>query len=159
MNYLYLGFAIITIVVLGVVWTYYNPKTIPSPWHDGDLVHISLGNSEFISRIAVSIYAKQKGLSGSQPLKENEGMLFVFSSAKRHVFWMKGMTFGLDFIWIRENRIVEITKDVLPPTETSIPRVIRPSMSADMVLEIPAGSADKFGIEEGMSISISERKE
>ena len=42
------------------------------------------------------------GLSGYAGLPENVGMLFVFPEPRQPSFWMKGMEFSLDLVWIRE---------------------------------------------------------
>ena len=42
------------------------------------------------------------GLSGYPGLPEDAGMLFVFPEPRQPSFWMKGMEFALDLIWIRD---------------------------------------------------------
>jgi hypothetical protein len=43
-------------------------------------------------------------------------MLFIFESEGLYSFWMKGMRFPLDMVWINaECAVVDITKEVPPP--------------------------------------------
>lgn len=93
---------------------------------------------------------KARGLGGREGLAPDHGMLFVFTSAQRHDFWMLGMRFALDFVWIREGRIVDLTLDVPPPPADTTPesgllREIRPAAPADHVLEVSAGTAARHG--------------
>ena len=48
------------------------------------------------------------GLSGYAGLPEDAGMLFVFPEPRQPSFWMKGMEFALDLIWIRDGTVVQI---------------------------------------------------
>lgn len=93
-----------------------------------------------------------RGLSGHEPLGENEGMLFLFDEASVRPFWMKEMLFDLDIIWIRDSVVVEIAENMPAPSGLSIPATYRPSEAADMVLEINAGRAAELGIEIGTKI-------
>ncbi len=44
-----------------------------------------------------------------------DGMLFIFPSSKKYAFWMKGMSFPLDIIWINENgEVVGFKENALP---------------------------------------------
>ena len=55
------------------------------------------------------------GLSGYPGLPENVGMLFVFPEPRQPSFWMKGMEFSLDLVWIRDGIVVQIDASVPPP--------------------------------------------
>src|SRR4051812_21812815 len=64
-------------------------------------------NDKKISLIlAKSEKEKVKGLSGRKSIKDNEGMLFVFDKKDKYPFWMKGMQFPIDIIYIDDNRVV-----------------------------------------------------
>jgi uncharacterized membrane protein (UPF0127 family) len=56
-----------------------------------------------------------RGLSGREMLPENSGMLFVFDTPGRYGFWMYGMKFPLDIIWIDESlRVVYFVENAQP---------------------------------------------
>ncbi len=79
---------------------------------------------------------RTKGLSNHKPLQENEGMLFIFKTPDYYGFWMKNMTFDLDFIWINNYKVVDLTKNVSHRNQNAI---YIPSNPANMVLEVNAG--------------------
>ena len=83
----------------------------------------------------------------------DEGMLFIFESEGQHSFWMRGMLFPLDFIWISGDRlIVDITMDV-PPPEPGVPDGELPRYRSDhpvlYVLEVNAGVVREAGAQIG----------
>ena len=57
------------------------------------------------------------GLSGYAGLPEDAGMLFVFPEPIQPTFWMKGMLFAIDIIWIRDGTVVQIHESATPPGE------------------------------------------
>ncbi|MDP3015163.1 MAG: DUF192 domain-containing protein [bacterium] len=97
---------------------------------------------------------RAKGLSGREGLAENQGMLFIFEKPGKPTFWMAGMNFPLDIIWINGNKIVDISKDVQPPKSGELPAIISPSVEADKVLELSAGAVKKFNIKINDEIKI-----
>lgn len=101
---------------------------------------------------------RSRGLSGRKSLGENQGMLFIFSNYSTRSFWMKDMNFGLDFLWINDNRIVDISENVKPPEKNAglnrIPR-IRTNKPVNAVLEVNAGFVKKHGINVGDRVKIT----
>ncbi len=91
-----------------------------------------------------------KGLGGKSRLKENEGMLFVFSKPDVYKFWMKDMKFSIDIVWIENNKVVFIHKSVSPDT---YPTTFSPTQPAGLVLELPGGFCDTHGVSVGDSFS------
>jgi uncharacterized membrane protein (UPF0127 family) len=84
----------------------------------------------------------------------SDGMLFVFQEPTETHFWMYGMQFDLDLIWIKGDTIVDITKSVPAPrnadtqnkpTNRNLSRYLSPG-EIDMVLEVPAGFSREQGI-------------
>ena len=65
-------------------------------------------------------------------------MLFRYEQPGRHGFWMPDMHFDIDILWIRAGRIVHVEANVPHGDARTI---YRPSEPADLVLEVPAGSA------------------
>lgn len=103
------------------------------------------------AELAVSDYDHQKGLMHREMLPENTGMLFVFNSADIYPFWMKNMNFGLDIIWISEDkRIVDIKENVLPCQDLSQECVnLLPCCNARYVIEVKAGFVKEHKISVG----------
>ncbi len=83
-----------------------------------------------------------KGLGERDSLPSDQGMLFRFNPPQVASFWMKGMRFPLDFIWIRDNKVIDLTENVAAPPQTlaedQLPQV-NPKSEVDAVLEVNAG--------------------
>lgn len=89
----------------------------------------------------------QQGLSDRVSMEDDEGLLFKMPTEDIHPFWMYRMNFAIDMIWIRDGEIVEIARNMQPPSETGgIPKTHTPLETADMVLELTAGGARRYGL-------------
>jgi uncharacterized membrane protein (UPF0127 family) len=89
-----------------------------------------------------------RGLSGREMLPENNGMLFVFDTPGRYGFWMYGMKFPLDIIWIDERlRVVYFVENAQPCV--NICETYEPPADALYVLEVNAGFVKKYGLKVG----------
>ncbi len=77
-------------------------------------------------------------------------MLFVYGEPTLLSFWMSGMLFPLDFVWIGpECTVVHITADVpIPPPGAALGGLptYSPSSPASYNLEIGAGEAARAGL-------------
>lgn len=89
--------------------------------------------------------SKELGLGKRRSLCQDCGMLFVFDRPGKYAFWMKRMRFGLDILWINEGRIVFIEKNIPP----AFGQTMTPPENADQVLELNAGTVERFGIKVG----------
>ena len=111
---------------------------------------IGINGRKFQVEIVRTEKEREKGLSGRERICENCGMLFVFPEKGKQVFWMKGMKFNLDIVWISEEKITYIAKNV----SRDLKETIRPEVLSDKVLELNAGTADDLDIEIGDGIVI-----
>ncbi len=94
----------------------------------------------------------KKGLSEREFMPEDHGMLFVIDSSQEHAFWMKGMRFPLDIIFLGENmHIIEILEDLQPCGNCP---VYFPKGRPSYALEINAGLAKKLGLAIGDTLVI-----
>lgn len=103
--------------------------------------------------VASTPAARTAGLSGRASLAEDGGMLFVFDKPGDYGFWMQGMKFPLDIIWIKDNVVIDIEENVPPESGVLGLKIYHPSQSIDKVLEINAGLAEKYGVKIGDRIS------
>ncbi|OGY08196.1 MAG: hypothetical protein A2700_00355 [Candidatus Blackburnbacteria bacterium RIFCSPHIGHO2_01_FULL_44_64] len=119
---------------------------------------LTVGSSQFKVEVAQTEQARKTGLSGRESLPEDSGMLFVLEKKdEQPAFWMKGMKFPIDIIWINDNVVSEITSNVPTiPDNTPDPQIPKyaPRAKVDYVLEIPAGVANKRGIKVGDTITL-----
>lgn len=105
---------------------------------------IKINNETLKIEIADTFFKRVKGLSGRKDFLEAEGMMFVFKKPGIYPFWMRGMFFPLDFVWLDENfEVVRIDKNIQP---TSSPQSLNPPKPIKYVLEIKAGLAEKCGL-------------
>ena len=113
---------------------------------------VSLAGQDFRLEIADTPELQSLGLGGRDALGNRKGMLFLYTDRGQHAFWMKGMRFPIDIIWLDNRRIVHIEHNVPPPPQgtpdASLP-VYRPDRPANAVLEIAAGIARKLGLRTG----------
>ncbi|PIT87346.1 MAG: hypothetical protein COU31_03280 [Candidatus Magasanikbacteria bacterium CG10_big_fil_rev_8_21_14_0_10_40_10] len=128
------------------VYSYYWPKA---------LVQI---NDQTL-RVLVADTARHQftGLSNRSGLGKFDGMLFIFDSSARHTMVMRDMKFSLDIIWLDNYKVVDIAPNLLPQpnkTEAQLTKYSARALS-NMVLELPAGSAQKYGLKIGDIIKIS----
>jgi len=83
-------------------------------------------------------------------------MLFVYDRPDLYGFWMKGMRFDIDIVWIHDGHIVGIAHrvphDVSPPLPT-----YHPPEPVDSVLEVAAGSAEARGWRRGDRVRVDRR--
>jgi len=126
----------------------------PSTLTDNDRVAIYIEKVRFSAEVAVSPQKKAQGLSGHVQLMPKNGMFFVFENPDRHIFWMKDMLLGLDFIWMRNGTVVNVAKNIPPPEPDQEPETLTPDSAVDAVLEIPAGSVEQFSISVGDRVYI-----
>ena len=90
--------------------------------------------------------ARARGLMYRRELPEGRGMLFDFKSEQPVAFWMKNTYIPLDMIFIRaDGRILRIAEN----TEPLSTRIISSKGPARAVLEVVAGTAQKYGIRPG----------
>lgn len=98
--------------------------------------------------VANTLYKRIKGLMFMKFLEKNKGMLFVFREEFYPKFWMFGMCFPIDIIWINEKeKIVDITYNAEPSFNPC--RTYTPKKKCKYVLEVVSGFAEKYGINIG----------
>lgn len=114
---------------------------------------VIIGKTEFTADVAATPVEKAAGLGGREALEENRGMLFAFGNKDRHMFWMKGMNFALDYIWILDTSVVDISENVPVMTDGQI-TTLRPAVPVNKVFEVKAGTVARYGIRIGDPVRI-----
>jgi uncharacterized membrane protein (UPF0127 family) len=100
----------------------------------------------FSVEMATTEEEKQNGLMYRKELPDGKGMLFDFSPEQQISMWMKNTYIPLDMIFIRaDGRILRIAEN----TEPFSTRIISSGGLARGVLEVIAGTAQKYGIQPG----------
>ena len=104
------------------------------------------GVQVFSVEMATTEQEKETGLMYRRELADGRGMLFDFSPEQEVSMWMKNTYISLDMIFIRaDGRILRIAEN----TEPLSTRIIPSRGLAKGVLEVAAGTAQKYGIAAG----------
>jgi len=100
----------------------------------------------FSVEMATTEEEKTTGLMYRKELADGKGMLFDFSPEQEVSMWMKNTYLSLDMIFIRaDGRILRIAQN----TEPMSTKIIPSGGLAKGVLEVIAGTAQKYGIQPG----------
>ncbi len=131
--------------------------------HAPEVPPVSIGRSMDINGHKISLEisdtpaAREQGLSGRDSLAADSGMLFIFSVPGNYGFWMKGMKFPLDIVWIASDTVVGWEANVDP--QIGVPenelKLYFPPVPVDEVLELPAGSAATLNLRKGQVVPVS----
>lgn len=110
--------------------------------------------TEIVVELAVSSRQRSRGLMFRDELPAGQGMLLVFSSTNFRSIWMKNVRFPLDLLWLDSSgRVVNFEKNVPPCPEEPCPSY-QPLCKASAVLELNAGSVEKWDIDLGDQLVI-----
>ncbi|MDZ7798078.1 MAG: DUF192 domain-containing protein [Patescibacteria group bacterium] len=128
--------------------TFYYKKLL------GQTTTIEINNSKFEVEIARSSSEKRKGLSKRDDLKEKRGMIFLNNKEDLYSFWMKDVKFPLDIIWIKDDKIIGLEKNVPIETDKDYKKYI-PPQPVDKILELKGGVSQKYNIKVGDKVNFS----
>ncbi len=104
------------------------------------------GVHTFSVEMATTEEEKTTGLMYRKEVPDGKGMLFDFSPEQEVSMWMKNTYVSLDMIFIRaDGRILRIAEN----TEPLSTKIIPSNGPVKGVLEVVAGTAQKYGIEPG----------
>lgn len=151
-------FVLLLLVALTVFYAAHNNvifKKPPASFLDESLQVMRIGEHKFFVVVADTQRARAQGLSGVPSIEDNQGMLFIFDVPGYHAFVMRDMLFGLDFVWIRDGKVVGITEKIFAPLREDDERVLyHPPQEIDMVLETRAGISERLHIKAGDSVQL-----
>jgi uncharacterized membrane protein (UPF0127 family) len=105
---------------------------------------VTIGSERVAVELAITASEQSKGLGYRDRLEWDHGMYFVYERPAFYSFWMKGMRFAIDIVWIRQGRIIDLDSNVPFELGGNGPTV-RPRELVDAVLEVPAGYAAASG--------------
>ena len=95
---------------------------------------------------------RRQGLSGRESLQEETGLLFIHETKSIPSYWMNGMLISLDFVWLNDGVVVDLTENV-PPEDPPV-SFYSPSGLVDTVLEVNAGFIEKHSLSVGDYLDI-----
>src|SRR4051794_41707343 len=127
------------------------------PWST-EVATVTIGDVTIQAEIADTSPLETRGLGYRDGLDAGTGMLFDFERASVHTFWMKGMRFCLDIIWIENGEITGAAQSVCPEpgaADADLPRYSS-EVPVTYVLEVPAGTMAANGWEAGTAVKIDQ---
>lgn len=154
MKKIFIVYAVIIIIVIIIALIKFG-GSLAFPF--GKSATATIKNQKFTLMVAQSEHDKSVGLSGRQSLSPNTGMIFVFDKPGIYSFWMKDMKFPIDMVFLNNTTIDTIYKNIPPPAaheNTANLKVYSPQNNINYVLELPAGTADKYSLKPGDTITL-----
>ncbi len=117
------------------------------------LKQLKVGGAGLAVEVAATEATREQGLSDRASLPPGQGMLFVFQAPGVYGFWMNRMRFPLDFLWLQQGVVTQVTADVPAPSAAQ-PDPVRlwPSAPIDAVIEVPAGWAALHQVTAGAKV-------
>ena len=115
---------------------------------------IRVDTTRFHVEIAQTLEQRQKGLMFRTQLPADHGMLFIQPQAAPAAFWMKNTYIPLDLLYFDDaGRLQEIHAEVPPCTVSDCPSYVS-NGPIKYILEINAGSAQRFGLKPGAQLHL-----
>ena len=160
----------LAVVVLCAACSGGSPYTASSPAPSASVVpsvtfaHTTLriGEAADARVIDVEVAAngeqRERGLGYRDTLAADGGMIFDLHSARIPSFWMKGMRFALDMVWIGEDRRVAAVTTNVPPQPGAADEELRryaPVAPVRYVLELNSGAAAGLAVTPGIRLSFT----
>lgn len=136
---LFIALTALLVLMAFTLWFYWrNPLT----------AKVKINDQLFYVELAVTPKEKEIGLSGRQTLASKHGMLFNYDHKDTYPFWMKGVRFPLDFVWIEDLTVVDLTRNARIQTTEPF-TVYKPKVPVSKILELNAGEIDKYRLKIG----------
>lgn len=149
----YVAYGLLFLIGLAIVMTaVVSAQDAPQP-------KLKLENLEILTKTGIRVFQiefaqtedqRRIGLMHRQEVPDGEGMLFDFARPQPVAMWMKNTIVSLDMIFIRaDGTIANIAKNTTPFSQDTI----YSEGYVKGVLEVVAGTADKYGIAPGDKVS------
>lgn len=124
-----------------------SPAPLATPMAAG--AHAVVGSREIPVEIADTPESRRQGLSGRESLARDTGMALVWTTPMAVKIWMPDMRFPLDVLFVKDQRLHALYEDVQPCLQDEACPSFGPDDAVDWVLEVPAGSARRWGLKAG----------
>ena len=117
---------------------------------------VELKGQRFDVEVAADADAQRRGLMFRDSMPADHGMLFVFDDFAPRAFWMKNTHIPLDILYFDQDyKLVSAALRTPPCHSAGDDCPIYPSTApAKYVLELNAGTAEKFGVKTGDTLTV-----
>jgi uncharacterized membrane protein (UPF0127 family) len=132
---------------------------VPADAQDGPQPKLKIESLEILTKTGIRVFnvemaetseQQRIGLMFRKELPDGEGMLFDFGSSRPVAMWMENTIVSLDMIFIRaDGTIANIAKATTPFSRATV----ESQGYIKAVLEVVAGTADRYGIAAGDKVS------
>ncbi len=118
---------------------------------------IVLAGQSFSVELAVTRVARERGLMFRRELAADAGMLFVFEKERPRGFYMKNCLIDLDVVFVTaEGKIAQLTTMRTPVPGRPL-KTYESGIPVKYVLELPAGTARRIGLQLNQTINLPAR--
>jgi hypothetical protein len=147
---------VIIVISFSIISLFFIKLIYPYLIKTKSLNKLFINNHPITIEIADTDEKRSKGLSNRDSIEQDHGMLFIFPSKGVYYFWMKDMKIPLDFVWIDQDTVVDLTENISHVNSNSdeIP-IFTAKVAFDKVLEINSGDIKRIGINIGDKVKIN----
>lgn len=118
---------------------------------------VQIGAERFVLEVVDDPDARRQGLMGRTELAANRGMLFDFPPGVVPSIWMRNMQMPLDLIYLDGDARITHLFQAVPPCKASPCAVYRADRPLRFVIEVPAGTVNRLGLEVGQQANLGGR--
>ena len=118
------------------------------------LANVTINGFNLLTDVPTTEDQFQKGLGIKDHLKENQGMLFIFGQPAKYAFWMHGMKFPIDIIWVdNKNNVVHVERNLSPCTIDLACPSYSPDKDSMYVLETTSNFSERHNVTIGTHVN------
>lgn len=137
------GVVVVVVLLLAAIFGMHVAK-------DRRTTTISVNSATITATVADTQAAREQGLSDTDSLAPNHGMLFIFPQPGADSIWMKNMHYPIDVLWLDgDKKVVHIVEHMKPE---SYPEAYQSPSPASYVLEVSAGFVKANHVSEGTAL-------
>jgi len=159
--------AVISLVILmGIFFSYQNKNfelknnlesiSLNQKFRNWKEIEIKIGDKNYKIFVTENETDRKNGLAVFEDIKEDEGMVFEFPQEDYHSFWMRGMKFDIDIIFLdKEKKVIQIYENVKKDTYKNDYdyKSFSSKLKSKSVIELKSGQVKKNGLKIGDMIS------
>lgn len=120
---------------------------------------LTIGDDTFNLYVADSAIEWEVGLGNVDTLSAGEGMVFIFPSSEERTFWMKGVEYPIDIVWVNQQQVIgSVTaQPELVTTPEASYQFYKSPEAVDTVIELPAETVTATGITPGDRVILTDQ--